>query len=121
LAAWLAEQGYADAGTVEMATEQGAAAARDLPKAEALVSGLYAFAEAQAWEDPAEPVEDYFRITRIEPGRIWFTGTDGRERGPIPLPEELTRQCTVGWAVSGAIGRVDQHWQLLEAWNVYPL
>ncbi len=104
-----------------MATEQGAAAARDLPKAEALVSGLYAFAEAQAWEDPAEPVDDYFRITRIEPGRIWFTGTDGRERGPIPLPEELTRQCTVGWAVSGAIGRVDQHWQLLEAWNVYPL
>src|SRR5262249_53766875 len=36
LAAWLAEQGYADAATVERAKERGAAGARDPPKADAL-------------------------------------------------------------------------------------
>ena len=40
LAAWLAERGYADTKTAEVAVEQGAAAARDLPKAEALATRL---------------------------------------------------------------------------------
>ena len=121
LAAWLAEKGYADVEMVEVATEQGAAAARELPKAEALATRLAAFAEAQDWDDAAESSEDHFRITRVEPGRIWLEGLDGRERGPIPLPGTLSRQCPVGWTISGVVGRVGRHWQLLEAWNVYPI
>jgi hypothetical protein len=120
LAAWLAEKGYADVETVAVATEQGAAAARDLPKAEALATRLAAFAEAQDWGDAAESSEDHFRITRVEPGRIWLEGLDGREHGPIQLPQALSRQCEVGWTISGVVGRVGRRWQLLEAWNVYP-
>ena len=121
LAAWLAEQGYADAEDVEVATERGAQAARELPKADALASRLQAFAEGRANRDAADQIEDQFEITRVEPGRIWLAGLlDGRERGPIQLPEELSRGCQVGWTISGVIGQVDRRWQLIEAWNVYP-
>jgi hypothetical protein len=121
LAAWLAAKGYADAATMELATEQGAAAARDLPKADALNVALQAFAEAQDWGEVAERLEDHFQITRAEPGRIWLAGMDGRKRGPLPLPEPLSHQCPIGWTIAGVIGRVGRRWQLREAWNVYPL
>ena len=121
LAAWLAEQGYADAEDVEVATERGAQAARELPKADAFASHLQAFAEGRANRDAADQIEDQFEITRVEPGRIWLAGLlDGRERGPIQLPEELSRGCQVGWTISGVIGQVGRRWQLIEAWNVYP-
>jgi len=121
LAAWLAEQGYADAEDVEVATERGAQAARELPKADALASRLQAFAEGRANRDAADQIEDQFEITRVEPGRIWLAGLlDGRERGPIQLPEELSRGCQIGWTISGVIGQVGRRWQLIEAWNVYP-
>src|SRR3954454_20789962 len=120
LAAWLAAKGYADAATVELATEQGVSAARDLPKADALAAALQAFAEEHDWGDVAERIAEHFQITRVEPGGIWLAGLDGRERGPIPLTEALSRQCPVGWTISGIIGRIGQRWQLLEAWNVYP-
>jgi hypothetical protein len=120
LAAWLAEKGYADPATAEVAAEHGAAAARDLPKAEALAARLADFVEAQAVDDSSESLEDHFQITRVEPGRIWLAGLDGREHGPISLPAALSRQCPVGWTISGVVGRVGRRWQLLEAWNVYP-
>jgi len=122
LVAWLAEQGYVEAEAAEMATERGAEAARALPKADELAARLQAFAEERGGPDAAEQLEDHFQITRLEPGRIWLTGLlDGRERGPIQLPEDLSRRCQVGWTVSGVIGRIGTRWHLLEAWNVYPL
>jgi hypothetical protein len=123
LAAWLAEQGYVEAEEAEMATERGAEAARELPKADELAARLQACAEEGVRrDDAAEQLEDHFQITRVEPGRIWLAGLlDGRERGPIQLPEDVSRRCQVGWTVSGVLGRVGTRWHLIEAWNVYPL
>ena len=122
LAAWLAEQGYVEAEAAELAKERGAEAARELPKADELATRLQAFADEWANPDAADQIEDHFQITRVEPGKIWLTGLlDGRECGPIQLPDEISRRCQVGWTVSGVIGRVGTRWHLLEAWNVYPL
>jgi hypothetical protein len=116
LAAWLAAQGYADAEAAELAAERGAEAARDLPKADELAMHLQAFAEDHIDSAADDQIEDHFQVTRVEPGRIWLTGLlDGRERGPIQLPEELSRRCQIGWTVSGMIGRVGRRWQLIEA------
>jgi len=107
LAAWLAEKGYADVEAVEVATEQGAAAARDLPKAEALASHLAAFAEAQDWGDAAESSEDHFRITgRQHPiARLTYTGsTDGCEFAIYKYSDE--RYDADDWLFPGA-GYVD--------------
>ena len=61
-------------------------------------------------------------MTRVEPGKIWLAGLiDGRECGPIQLPEEISRLGQVGWTLSGVIGRIGRRWHFLEVWNVYPL
>ena len=66
-------------------------------------------------------VEDYFTITRVTPGKVWLEGlADGRELGPIDVPEDISRRCTVGWTISGAVGRGAKVWRILEVWNVYP-
>lgn len=122
LAAWLAEQGYVDTEAAELAKERGAEAARELPKADELATRLQALADEWADPDAADQIEDHFQITRVEPGKVWLAGLiDGREHGPIQLPEEIRRRCQVGWTVSGVIGRVGPRWHLIEAWNVYPL
>ncbi len=121
LARWLAEKGYAQPEEVENAEERGASAAKDLPEAEELASRLQVFADRQKRGKRGEEVEDHFRITRVEAGKIWLEGMlDGRELGPIALPGDLPRRCKVGWTVSGVVGRVRNRWALVEAWNVYP-
>ena len=121
LAAWLAEQGYVAAESAEVAQERGARAARELPRAEELASRLRAFADTRAELDSVDQIEDHFQITRIEPGKVWVAGLiDGRECGPIQLPEEISRLCQVNWAVSGVIGRVRGRWRFIDVWNVYP-
>jgi hypothetical protein len=122
LAAWLAERGYVNAEAAELAKERGAEAARELPKADDLATRLQTLADGWVSPDAADQIEDHFQITRVERGKIWLTGLiDGRECGPIQLPEEISQRCQVGWTVSGVIGRVGRRWQLIEAWNVYPL
>ena len=92
-----------------------------LPSADDLATRLRAFANEWAEPDADDQIEDHFQITRIEPGKIWLPGLiDGRECGPIQLPEEISRRCQVGWTVSGVIGQVGRQWRLLDAWNVYP-
>lgn len=121
LAAWLAEKGYVEAEEAEDAREQGAAAARDLPKAEELASRLRRFAEDQERGDEGNEIEDHFTITRVEPGKIWLEPLlEGAKLGPINVPEDISTRCKVGWTISGEVGRVRRHWRLVEAWNVYP-
>lgn len=121
LARWLEQKGYADPEAAAEATERGAAAARDLPQAEELASDLADFAEGQERGDEEQEIEDHFRITKIEPGKIWFDAfLDGGELGPVSIPVKLSRRCKVGWTISGVLGRVRGKWTLVEAWNVYP-
>lgn len=121
LATWLVEKGYATAEDASDAIERGGAAARDLPKAEELASRLRRFAEGQKRDDEEDQVEGYFTITRVEPGKVWLEGMlDGREVGPIDVPEDISRRCKVGWSISGVIARVGKRWRIVEAWNVYP-
>lgn len=121
LAAWLAEQGYARAEDAEDAAERGAEAVQNLPRAEELASLLHDFVEDQDRGDGADEIEDHFRLTRVERGRVWLEGMlDRREFGPIAVPEEISRRCKVGWTISGVVGRLGKRWQIVEAWNVYP-
>ena len=122
LARWLADQGYAEAEEVEVATERGAEAARDLPKAEDLASRLYEFVQDQEPTPVLEEIDDYFSITRVEPGRIWLSPfTRKGEIGPFVVPRSISDRCVVGWNVSLLVGRTAKGWRILEVGNVYPL
>lgn len=121
LARWLAQKGYAKAAEATEGVERGGAAARDLPKAEELASLLRGVAEDRERGDSEDDIEDHFRLTRVEPGKLWFDGMlDGCELGPIEVPVEISRRCRVGWSISGVVGRVGKRWRIVEAWNVYP-
>ncbi|MBI4230357.1 MAG: hypothetical protein HY608_05940 [Planctomycetes bacterium] len=57
----------------------------------------------------------------MEPGKVWLEGMlDGRELGPIRVPEKISRRCRVGWSIYGVVGRCGKAWRIAEAWNVYP-
>jgi len=118
LAAWLVRKGYVRA---EGAQEQGAAAVRDLPRAEKVATLYQVFCDMQPRGDEDDETEDHFEITRVEPKRIWLEPAGGHGKAdPVEVPEQISRLCTVGWSVSGVIGREGGRWRLVEAWNVYP-
>jgi len=122
LSKWLVQEGYIAAAEGREGAEQAAAAARELPQAQALARALSEFVERQAagdeGEDEAE--EDRYLITEVENGRIWLQPMDGRKLGPLALPPSLARRCKVDWTISGVVGQVRGKWRLLEVWNVYP-
>ncbi|MGO9607496.1 MAG: hypothetical protein ACLQAT_29550 [Candidatus Binataceae bacterium] len=122
LSKWLAEKGYVGAAESRAGAQHGAAAARDLPTAQALAHSLMEFADRHPAADDCEqePEEDQFLIAGVENGRIWLERMDGQRLGPFALPAPLARRCRVGWSISGVVGPVRGKWRLLEVWNVYP-
>lgn len=119
LARWLAEHGYVAIDDAALAVEQGADAARDLPAAEKLAAILYDLTAARHVPRESD-IEGHFRITKVEPDRIWLRDEDdGHDYGAVPVPETATRLCHVGWTISGAVRRSGKGWCLVEAFNVY--
>ena len=61
-------------------------------------------------------------IDRIEPGRLWLDPILNSEHaiGPIPIPEQITRACKVGWDIGGVVGKTAHGWRLVEVWNISP-
>ncbi|MGH7812585.1 MAG: hypothetical protein ACREQI_01085 [Candidatus Binataceae bacterium] len=122
LSEWLAEKGYVGAAESRDGAKHGAAAARDLPTAQALAISLMEFADRHPVVDDCEeePDEDQFLIAESGNGRIWLERMDGHRLGPFALPATLARRCKAGWSISGVVGQVRGKWRLLEVWNVYP-
>jgi hypothetical protein len=121
LAKWLADKGYVEADDAALAVEHGAEAARELPQADELATLLFEFTDAQELGEAEERIQDRFTLARVEPGKVWLVGMlDGRSVGPIALPEDITRRCKIGWAISGVAGRVNGRWHLIGSANVYP-
>lgn len=128
LSKWLAAKGYVSEETGREAAGIGAAAARNLPRAERAaqilrdaVDRLGIDSTELAEEDHRE--FDHFTIARVEPGRLWIEVQDRRKRrsyGPIPVPAPATKLLREGWELSCALGRVRGTWRIVEMANVYP-
>jgi hypothetical protein len=124
LAGWLREKGYATAEQAEMAIEEGAEAARSLPRAEELAGLLYDFARAQPREKIRKYAEGRFGIERVEPGKLWLSAwlSPGPDRvGPIAVPREITDLAEKGWVITLRLGRTRRGWRILDVGNVYPM
>lgn len=128
LSTWLAEKGYVSQETAQEGAEEGAGAARDLPKAERAGQILFDAAHKKGVDPNSLNDEDYldfdhYTIARIEPGKLWIEIFDGgREQtlGPIPVPDKATALLRTGWDISCALGRIRGHWRIIEMGNVYP-
>lgn len=128
LSKWLAAKGYISEEEAQAVADEGAEAARDLPKAERAARILVDDVEDLAIDPTVLADEDYlefdhFTIGKIEPGKLWLEIFEGGKRhlyGPVPVPSSATKLLRKGWDISCSLGRVRGKWRIVEVANVYP-
>jgi len=116
---WLMEKGYIQPEYAAEVVSSGATAAKELPAAEELARMLSDYADCTA-VDCNEVIEDHFTIDAVEPGKLRLSALSGDEEVVVPISRNISNACRVGWSFSGAVGKTDKGWRILEAWNVYP-
>lgn len=122
LAAWLERKGYASPTASKAAAEKSTKAAKLLPKAEECAQALYEFAEEQSFGMTGGLTFDHFKITRVEPGKIWLESLmSDLSLGPIAVPKAVSNNCEPGWTVSLGLREKQGRWIIAEVGNVYPL
>ena len=128
LSKWLAGQGYISEEDAALGEEEGAAAARDLPKAEKAGNILYRAAENVVFNADELDEDDYhdfdhYTIEKVEHGKLWLEVYDEKGKrtvGPIAVPKEATELLRKGWDISCAMARIRGKWRIVEVANVYP-
>jgi hypothetical protein len=121
LARWLHDHGYIDAGDYEAASDRGADAARDLPRADKLSRLLYELAQETPDVAPdaiadKDWAEGHLQIAGVEPGVLFFEGGIG----PLRVSPTISALAQVGWGVTITLARLRGTWRVLEVGNVYP-
>ncbi len=119
LSKWLKEKGYIEPESAAEMVSCGATAARELPATEELSWMLSGYADCTA-VDYDEVLEDYFTIKAVEPGKLRLSSFSVNEEIIVPVSRDISNACREGWTISGALGKTDKGWCILEAWNVYP-
>ncbi len=119
LAKWLVAKGYVEDTEDE---ELVGTEARDLPASQKLLDLLQGYVDEHMPESYSREIEGHFWIQRVEPGRIWLEHMlpGDPEIGPIPVPQQASRICKVGWDLGGVVAKTAQGWRLLEIWNLSP-
>jgi hypothetical protein len=122
---WLEAKGYVKPGRgLDDAKEIARDAADELPRAQKLSSLLYDVTRKRAprpWIEDLDLDADPVTISKIEPGRLWFTTFEGDEIGPLAVPAKANELAVVGWEVSAThFVRSARGWHLIEIGNVYP-
>ena len=119
LATWLKTHGYIDALAAKAAKNLAEDAGESSPAMDELARRLEAL--TQNVVDHEDDVPGDFEITHIEPEGIWVHDhMDETVYGPLPLPDDVKGLCTVGWVISGTLGRRDDAYQFVDILNVFP-
>ncbi len=122
LAEWLATERYIDAEEAEEIRETGGEASRELPAADELADILRRYAEDHAPGKCKDTLDGYFDVKDVEPGKLRLSSiTCGVEDVVVPVPEEVTSRCKVGWQINLALGKTARGWRILEVGNVYAM
>ena len=129
LSKWLTEKGYISEESAMEGIEEGADAARDLPRAERAAEILYRAAEGSGIDPDKLDDEDYmefdhYTISRIEPAKLWIVIYEKGKRGtlgPVHVPKSATSLLKESWDIGCALGKVNGKWRIVEMGNVYPL
>ncbi|MFA5863364.1 MAG: hypothetical protein WC975_01610 [Phycisphaerae bacterium] len=128
LSKWLAAKGYISEEESQKGADEGAVAARDLPKAERAAQILHNAVGDFAFDPNKFADEDYlefdhFTVEKIESGKLWlesFMSGKKPSYGPISVPTAATKLIKQGWEISCSLGRVHGKWRIIEVANVYP-
>ena len=119
---WMGEKGYMQEGKFEDTAELVDGLKDELPKVEELSALIYEYIQNHPIGDFSEIKDSYFRVTRIEPGKLWLEDDMGGEDdiGPVTVSNKISSLCKVGWVINLELGKTRKGWQMLESGNVYP-
>ena len=93
----------------------------EMPVAEEVSDLLCLYALTHPVEDYSETLDDFFIITEIKPGQLWFESfQDGRNIGPVSVPEKISSMCKAGWTICLLLAKTGDMWRILESGNMYP-
>lgn len=93
----------------------------DMPVAEEVSDLLCLYALSHPVEDYSETLDDFFIITGIKTGKLWFESyLDGRNIGPVPVSEKISSMCKVGWTICFLLAKTGNNWRIMESGNMYP-
>jgi hypothetical protein len=72
----------------------------EMPVAEEVSDLLCLYALTHPVEDYSETLDDFFIITKVKPGKLWFESSrDGKKVGPVVVSEDISSKCEVGWTI----------------------
>lgn len=120
---WMGEKGYMQEEKLEGTAERVDELKDELPKVEELSGLIYEYIQNHPVGDFSEICDSYFRVTKIEPGKLWLEDDMGGGKddiGPVIVSAEISSLCKVGWVINLELGRTRKGWEILESGNVYP-
>ncbi len=119
---WLNEKGYMNKEKYEEAAEMVDELKDELPKVEELSNLIYDYIQDSNPADFSETTEGYFKVTKIEPGKLWLEENGGPSKniGPVIVSKQISNLCKVGWVINLELGKTKKGWRMLESGNVYP-
>lgn len=116
---WLVDHGFVPAEEAADIIDTAKRSGKEVPRCRELANRLGEFAESQNVEAEDE-WGDYFEITKIAPGRLWFEPMGGDRIGPIHVPEHISDLAEEGWTVCMTVTKWKRAWHILDVANVYP-
>jgi len=119
---WMKEKGYMDEEEYGISAEVVDELKGELPEVTELSDLIYNYIEDNPPGDVTETRDGYFKVTKIEPGKLWlgdYIGS-GEAMGPVIVSDEISSSCKVGWTICLEMGRTGKGWEMMGSGNVYP-
>ena len=118
---WMEGKKYMEGEQYENTAELVDELKDELPKVEELSGLIYEYIQNQPPGSFSEIKDSYFRVTKIEPGKLRLKDDmGGDDIGPVIVSSEISSLCQVGWVINLALGKTRKGWRMLESGNVYP-
>ena len=113
LVKWLHANGYMDDEDYEETEENVRELKSDVPEAKELAFLLTEYIESHPVKKYTEELSGYFRIDKIEPGKLWISEDLllGQAVGPVIVSEEISSKAKVGWTVYLSVGKTGKTWK----------
>ncbi|AKB38953.1 hypothetical protein MSSAC_4363 [Methanosarcina siciliae C2J] len=120
LVKWMYEKGYMGYGEYKVTSDIVKRLKVNMPVAEEVSDLMCLYAVNNPVASCTEVLDDFFFITGIEPGKLWFKSRQiGEKVGPVIVPEYISSMCKPGWTICLLLGKNGKVRRILESGNMY--
>ncbi|WP_407270399.1 hypothetical protein [Radiobacillus sp. PE A8.2] len=121
LAKWLYENNYIDT-TSYHDFQYYFGEVKELPKAEKLANLLIKQVQQAPERNYTEVIDGVFLVEEVRDGKLLLQDEFGEVTDiiPVKVTKQIADLCEKGWSINLALGKVKDHWYIIESGNVYP-